>query len=171
MKIAGVVGVPVFFILLLTIGTSQDTFSDLGSILEQVASYQLVGAFKPFQLLPLRSYSCCGAWHAPSHRHTPWRWHVCHIAPSTCAVYFGGLNQMFFNPRQERTFLDHIVGTVSVFLFPFIIYFCIFSFMVSNPLSRNLKPPCVSAEIQEACMCRYSWSVGLLKPAPCTNWQ
>jgi hypothetical protein len=48
MKIAGVVGVPVFFILLLTIGTSQDTFSDLGSILEQVASYQLVGAFKPF---------------------------------------------------------------------------------------------------------------------------
>jgi hypothetical protein len=50
---------------------------------------------------------------------------------STPAVYFGGLNQMFFNPRQEITFLDHIVGTVCVFLFPFLIYFCIFSFMVS----------------------------------------
>jgi hypothetical protein len=45
---------------------------------------------------------------------------------------------MFFNPRQERTFLDHIVGTVSVFLFPFIIYFCIFSFMVST-LPPSLK--------------------------------
>jgi hypothetical protein len=45
MMVAGVVGVPVFFILLLTIGTSQDTFSDLGSILEQVASYQFIGAF------------------------------------------------------------------------------------------------------------------------------
>jgi hypothetical protein len=50
-------------------------------------------------------------------------------------VYFGGLNQMFFNPRQEITLLDHIVGTVCVFLFPFLIYFCIFSFMVS------LRPP------------------------------
>jgi hypothetical protein len=39
---------------------------------------------------------------------------------------------MFFNPRLERTFLDHIVGTVCVFLFPFLIYFCIFSFMVSD---------------------------------------
>jgi hypothetical protein len=45
MLVAGAVGVPVFFILLLTIGTSQDTFSDLGSILEQVASYQLIGSF------------------------------------------------------------------------------------------------------------------------------
>jgi hypothetical protein len=44
MLVAGVVGVPVFFILMLTIGTSQDTFSNLNSILEQVASYQLVGA-------------------------------------------------------------------------------------------------------------------------------
>jgi hypothetical protein len=44
MMVAGVVGVPVFFILVITIGTSQDTFSDLGSILEQVASYQLIGA-------------------------------------------------------------------------------------------------------------------------------
>jgi hypothetical protein len=39
---------------------------------------------------------------------------------------------MFFNPRLERTFLDHVVGTVCVFLFPFLIYFCIFSFMVSD---------------------------------------
>jgi hypothetical protein len=44
MLVAGVVGVPVFFILMLTIGTSQDTFGNLNSILEQVASYQLVGA-------------------------------------------------------------------------------------------------------------------------------
>jgi hypothetical protein len=36
MAVAGVVGVPVFFILMLTIG--------LNSIVEQVASYQLVGA-------------------------------------------------------------------------------------------------------------------------------
>jgi hypothetical protein len=56
-----------------------------------------------------------------------------------CAVYFGGLNQMFFNPRQEITFLDHIVGTVCVFLFPFLIYFCVFSFMVS-PLPPPLLP-------------------------------
>jgi hypothetical protein len=57
-------------------------------------------------------------------------------------VYFGGLSQMFFNPRQERTFLDHISGTVCVFLFPLLIYFCIFSFMVSSlprpvPLSER----------------------------------
>jgi hypothetical protein len=45
MMMAGVVGVPVFFILMLTIGTSQDTFSDVGSIVEQVASYQFVGVF------------------------------------------------------------------------------------------------------------------------------
>jgi hypothetical protein len=44
MAVAGVVGVPVFFILMLTIGTSTDTFSNLNSVLEQVASYQLVGA-------------------------------------------------------------------------------------------------------------------------------
>jgi hypothetical protein len=43
MMMAGVVGVPVFFILMLTIGTSQDTFSDVSSIVEQVASYQFVG--------------------------------------------------------------------------------------------------------------------------------
>jgi hypothetical protein len=44
MMVAGVVGVPVFFILMITIGTSQDSFSNLGSIVEQVASYQFVGA-------------------------------------------------------------------------------------------------------------------------------
>jgi hypothetical protein len=53
MMVAGVVGVPVFFILLLTIGASQDTFSDLSSILEQVASYQLIGALRRLQFLPL----------------------------------------------------------------------------------------------------------------------
>jgi hypothetical protein len=44
MMVAGVVGVPVFFILMLTIGTSQHTFSHVGSIVEQVASYQFIGA-------------------------------------------------------------------------------------------------------------------------------
>jgi hypothetical protein len=90
MKIAGVVGVPVFFILLLTIGTSQDTFSDLGSILEQVASYQLVGALKPFELLPLSSYPCRGAWHAPLHRaHTLALACVPHNYFNPCSVLWG----------------------------------------------------------------------------------
>jgi hypothetical protein len=55
-------------------------------------------------------------------------------------VYFGGLSQIFFSPGQEITFLHHIVGTVCVFLFPFLIYFCIFSFMVCHlpyPLLRR----------------------------------
>jgi hypothetical protein len=60
MMVAGVVGVPVFFILLLTIGTSQDTFSDLNSILEQVASYQLIGAHPRLQLLSLHFLSRFG---------------------------------------------------------------------------------------------------------------
>jgi hypothetical protein len=51
MMVAGAVGVPVFFILLLTIGTSQETFNDLGSILEQVASYQFIGKLWPFLFL------------------------------------------------------------------------------------------------------------------------
>jgi hypothetical protein len=53
MFMAGVVGVPVFFILMLTIGTSQDTFSDVGSIVEQVATYQFVGMFSPSDPLAL----------------------------------------------------------------------------------------------------------------------
>jgi hypothetical protein len=53
---------------------------------------------------------------------------------------------MFFTPGQEITFLDHIVGTVCVFLFPFLIYFCIFSFMVCNlihslPQRKVMIPP------------------------------
>lgn len=44
MMVAGVVGVPVFFVLLLTIGPSQDSFSGVNSMVEQVASYQFVGA-------------------------------------------------------------------------------------------------------------------------------
>jgi hypothetical protein len=46
---------------------------------------------------------------------------------------------MFFTPGQEITFLDHIVGTVCVFLFPFLIYFCIFSFMVCNLIHSLLQ--------------------------------
>jgi hypothetical protein len=57
MMVAGVVGVPVFFILVLTIGTSQDTFSNLSSILDQVASYQFIGAIDPFWLLSRHLYS------------------------------------------------------------------------------------------------------------------
>jgi hypothetical protein len=50
MMVAGVVGVPGFFILVLTISNSQDTFSNLGSVLDQVASYQFIGAIDPFLL-------------------------------------------------------------------------------------------------------------------------
>ena len=44
MMVAGIVGVPVFFVLLITIGPRQDSFSGVGSLLQQVASYQFVGA-------------------------------------------------------------------------------------------------------------------------------
>ena len=44
MTVAAIVGVPVFFVLMITIGPTQDSFSGLGSMLDQVASYQLVGA-------------------------------------------------------------------------------------------------------------------------------
>lgn len=44
MMVAGIVGIPVFFVLLITIGPSQDSFSDVTSMLEQVASYQFAGA-------------------------------------------------------------------------------------------------------------------------------
>jgi hypothetical protein len=44
MLVAGVVGVPMFFVLHITIGPSQDSFSNVNSMLEQVASYQFVGA-------------------------------------------------------------------------------------------------------------------------------
>lgn len=37
---------------------------------------------------------------------------------------------MFFNKSVERTWLDHVTGTFCVFVFPFLIYFCIFSIMV-----------------------------------------
>jgi hypothetical protein len=79
-----------------------------------------------------------GGLHAPPHWGKPGNLAITN--GFNCAVYFGGLNEMFFNPRQEHTFLDLIVGTVSVFLFPFIIYFCIFSFMVSTlPPTLPLK--------------------------------
>jgi hypothetical protein len=81
------------------------------------------------------------------------------------AVYFGGLNQMFFNPRQEITFLDHIVGTVCVFLFPFLIYFCIFSFMVCNLIHSlyDSSPQYSPAATWEKCTFPNSESVSLLK--------
>ena len=48
------------------------------------------------------------------------------------AVYFGGLGELFFNKAMETTVLERITGTVSMFLFPIIIYFCIFSFMACS---------------------------------------
>lgn len=51
MLVAGAVGIPVYFVLLLTIGPSQDSFSNVNSMLEQVASYQLVGALQGQHLL------------------------------------------------------------------------------------------------------------------------
>jgi hypothetical protein len=44
MMVAGAVGVPVFFVLLTTVGPSTDSFSNVNSMLDQVASYQFVGA-------------------------------------------------------------------------------------------------------------------------------
>ena len=47
-------------------------------------------------------------------------------------MYFGGLGQLFFNKAVETTVLERITGTVSMFLFPIVIYFCIFSFMARS---------------------------------------
>jgi hypothetical protein len=41
--VAAVVGVPVFFILMITLISRQDKSTDLNSLLEQIASYQLIG--------------------------------------------------------------------------------------------------------------------------------
>jgi hypothetical protein len=65
---------------------------------------------------------------------------------------------MFFTPGQEITFLDHIVGTVCVFLFPFLIYFCIFSFMVSPFPTLHVYSP---AATWEECTFRKSESVSV----------
>ena len=43
MLAAAAIGVPVFFLLLVTLGPSQDSFSGVSSMVEQVASYQFVG--------------------------------------------------------------------------------------------------------------------------------
>lgn len=43
MMVAGAVGIPVFFVLLTTIGPSQPGISNVNSMVEQVASYQFVG--------------------------------------------------------------------------------------------------------------------------------
>lgn len=45
---------PVFFVLLITIGPSQDGFGSVNSMLEQVASYQFVGMLR---------LSVCSPWH------------------------------------------------------------------------------------------------------------
>ena len=56
------------------------------------------------------------------------------------AVYFGGLGEMFFNKAVETTLLERITGTISMFMFPIVIYFCIFSFMVRpTPLVVSLQ--------------------------------
>ena len=56
------------------------------------------------------------------------------------AVYFGGLGEKFFNNAVEATLLERVTGTFSMFMFPIIIYFCIFSFMVcSTPLVTSLR--------------------------------
>lgn len=55
MLVAGVVGVPMFFVLLLTIGPVQDAFSGLDSMLDQVAQYQFVCALLTLPFLYLYS--------------------------------------------------------------------------------------------------------------------
>ena len=43
MLVAGVVGIPIFFLLLITIGPGDESFSNVRNILDQVASYQFIG--------------------------------------------------------------------------------------------------------------------------------
>lgn len=47
MFVAGVVGIPIFFILLITIGPGVENFSNLHDMLDQVASYQFIGEGMP----------------------------------------------------------------------------------------------------------------------------
>lgn len=51
MMVAGAVGIPVYMVLLVTIGPSEDSFSNVNSMLEQVASYQFVGTFHIYHLV------------------------------------------------------------------------------------------------------------------------
>lgn len=39
---------------------------------------------------------------------------------------------MFFNPMVEKTMLDSITGTLCMFIFPCLVYVCIFSLMVRS---------------------------------------
>ena len=41
--VAGVVGIPIFFLLLITIGPGDQSFCGLQNMMDQVASYQFVG--------------------------------------------------------------------------------------------------------------------------------
>ena len=45
--VAGIVGVPVFFLLLINIGPAQQQFSSVYGMLDQVATYQFIGAAPP----------------------------------------------------------------------------------------------------------------------------
>ena len=47
LMIAGIVGVPIFFLLLITIGPAQQQFSGVYGMLDQVAAYQFIGAAPP----------------------------------------------------------------------------------------------------------------------------
>lgn len=51
MLVAAVVGVPIFFLLLITIGPADQQFNDMYGMLDQVASYQLIGEALSFSSL------------------------------------------------------------------------------------------------------------------------
>ena len=140
MEAAGMVGIPVYFLVLITIGPSQDSFSNVNSMVEQVASYQFLSAPSPTTCILLCTVSivlrrrdavlksmylqlCMGTQRIqvlPS---------LTNVSPGN-TVYFGGLEKLFVNPRVERTWLDNITATVCVYGFPYFISFCIFSIMV-----------------------------------------
>lgn len=139
-EVAGFIGIPVYFVLLITVGPSQDGFSNVNSMLEQVASYQFVGmALRFFMcLMPcVQTYVVCcrDATHPVVSRANNSN-KCCHVSVSftmnSSAVYFGGFGDLFSNPGMEKSWLDHISGTICVFGFPLLIYFCVFSIIVRS---------------------------------------
>lgn len=48
-----------------------------------------------------------------------------------CAVGFTGLYPLFFDPYVERELVDSLTGYLSVVLFPLLMLFCLFNFVVA----------------------------------------
>lgn len=64
-----------------------------------------------------------------------------------CAVGFTGLYPLFFDPYVERELVDSLTGYISVVLFPLLMFFCLFNFVVAAMMdtfsvvqSESLEP-------------------------------